>query len=297
MKALILAAGFGKRLRPLTLKRPKALVPVLNIPVIERNIHFLRSHGITEIIINTHHLYKHIENYISENDFGVPIRTIFEPHILGTGGAIKNVSSFWGSEPFLVMNADIITDIDISKAYEWHIRNDSLVTLILHDYPHFRKIVLDENHSITQIKKEEDSASFSFTGIHILNSEIINYMPDGAFDIIDFYREMIKRGIIIKGYISSKHYWTDVGTIKDYIKANREALKDLITVLDKSSLVNPSVTFIDWAIVGKKCVIEKDCLIARSILWENTIIKEGTKIEDSIITGGVIEKDLKNIVA
>ena len=297
MKGLILAAGLGKRLRPLTFKKPKALIPILNVPVIERNIHFLKSHGISEIIINTHYMHEQIEDYVSKNDFGIPIYTIFEPNILGTGGAIKNVSNFWENEHLLVINADIITDIDISKAYKWHLESRSPVTLILHHYPRFKKIVMDNDYHIAKIKKKEDNESLSFTGIHILDPEIIDYMPCGTFDIVDFYRKMIEKKVKIKGYISYNHYWRDIGTIKDYIRANKEALKDSNIFLSKDSIVHPSTRFTEWAIVGKKCVLEEYSHISRSILWENTRICKGIKIVDSIVTGGEIKKDLKNIVA
>ncbi len=297
MKGLILAAGFGKRLRPITLKKPKALVPVLNLPMIERNIHFLKSHGINEIIINTHYMHEQIEEYISKNDFGIPIHTVFEPRILGTGGAIRNVSNLWKNEPLLVINGDVITDIDISRAYEWHLKNKALATLILHHYPRFKKIDIDIAHHITRIKKKEESGCLSFTGIHILDPDIINFMPYRAFDIVDFYREMIRKEFFIKGYVSYGHYWRDIGTIEDYIKANREALKGSSVFLHKTSAIHPSAKFTGWAIVGKNCVIEEYSCISRSILWENTIIGKGIKVTDSIVTGGKIREDLKNIVA
>ena len=297
MKALILAAGLGKRLRPLTLKRPKALIPVVNVPVLEKNIHYLKAHGITEIMVNTHYLHEQIEKHISNKEFGIPVHTIFEPHILGTGGAIKNISDFWGMEPFFIMNADIVTDINISKAYKWHIGNSSLATLILHRYPRFKKIKMDKDHCITEIKKKDDDSALSFTGIHILDPNMLDYMPDGAFGIVDFYMDMINRGFSIKGYVCQDHRWRDIGTIRDYMIANKEALGDSRLFIDETAVVHPTARFVDWAIVGKNCIIGENSLISRSVMWENTVIEKGLSILDSIITGGKINRDLKNIVA
>ena len=225
------------------------------------------------------------------------MHTIFEPYLLGTGGAVKNVRNFWKDEPFLVINADIITDIDISKAYKWHVEKGSFATLILHHYPRFKRVKLDSNSCITDISRREDISSLSFTGIHVLEPELVNYMPCGSFDIVDFYRGIIKKGLTIKGYVSFGHRWRDIGTIKDYINANKETLGNSALLIDKTSIVHPSTRFVDWAIVGKNCVIEESCIISRSILWENTKIKRGVRIADSIITGGEIKEDLKNIVA
>lgn len=297
MKGLILAAGFGKRLRPLTFKKPKVLMPILNTPIIDQIIEFLKKHNVKEIILNTHYLHEQIREYISSKEFGIPVHVIFEPRILGTGGAIKNVEYFWRNEPLLVINGDIVTNINISKAYKWHIENNSLVTLILHRYPRFKKIIINENLEIIEIKDDEIDIGLSFTGIHIIEPELLNYMPKGYFDIVNFYKKLMKNGISIKGYISQGHYWRDIGTIKDYIEANKEALKNKSFFIDTGSAIHPSARLLDWAVIGKNCFIEEDTIIKRSILWDNTIIKKGTKVIDSIVTGGEVKKDIKNLVA
>lgn len=131
MKAMILAAGRGKRLRPLTDILPKVLVPVVNMPMVERTIELLALHGVQEIIINSHHQSHKIAEYLQERDSS-SIRTEIsvEDEILGTGGGIKKTQAFWDERPFIVINGDIVTDIDLKAVYAYHQRRANLVVCI-----------------------------------------------------------------------------------------------------------------------------------------------------------------------
>jgi len=136
MKAMILAAGEGRRLRPLTTVCPKALMPVVNRPVIDRIIQFLKSHGVGEIIVNAHHHYEKIVDHLKEGScFDMKVEVRVEKEILGTGGGIKNTRDFWDKAPFVVINGDILTDMDLRKAYESHLKRGNLATMVLHDLP------------------------------------------------------------------------------------------------------------------------------------------------------------------
>ena len=133
MKALVLAAGFGTRLEPHTRRLPKALFPVGGIPVLGRMIIGLKKAGCTHIAVNAHHLAGQIQTYLAQNDFGIPLHLSVEPKILGTGGAIRRLAEFWDRAPFLVVNADILTDIDFQQVYHRHCRHDASATLVMHD--------------------------------------------------------------------------------------------------------------------------------------------------------------------
>jgi len=133
MKAMILAAGSGTRLLPLTSLRPKPLFPIHNIPLLELTINQLKEVGVKDIVINTHHLNQKINTYFQKNmPSEVNITLRYEPHLLGTAGAIKNVEDFWDEQPFIVINGDIIHTIDLNAAYQNHIKSENLATLILH---------------------------------------------------------------------------------------------------------------------------------------------------------------------
>ena len=118
MKALILAAGFGTRLLPHTEHTPKALFPIAGRPVLDHMIRHLVRCGCRAAIVNTHHLHRRVENYIAGRTYEIPVTTRYEPEILGTGGAIKNVADFIDGQPFLVVNADIVTDIDLKAVFD-----------------------------------------------------------------------------------------------------------------------------------------------------------------------------------
>ena len=151
MKAMILAAGLGTRLQPLTLKTPKPLLPVANRPVIDRSLEYLKHFGVTHVIVNAHHLHEMVISYFgdgSQSDPKVQVRV--EPVILGTGGGIKNSEDFFDETPFLVMNGDILTDIDLASAMEAHQKEGNLVTMILHDHPPFNQVSMDPQGCITQ---------------------------------------------------------------------------------------------------------------------------------------------------
>ena len=152
MKAMILAAGMGKRLRPLTAVYPKVLVPVVNKPVVDRAVEFLKIHGVREIIINAHYHHQKIMDYLKEdNPFGMRMDIRIEKEILGIGGGIKNTQDFWDKDPFIVINGDILTDIDLRRVYEFHLNRNNLITMVLHDFPLYNKVRIDNEMNILSI--------------------------------------------------------------------------------------------------------------------------------------------------
>ncbi len=147
MKALILAAGFGTRLLPFTENTPKPLFTVAGRPLLDIIICNLQYAGCKAVIINTHHLYQKIDSFLDPQKYSIPVITRHEPEILGTGGAIKNVADFWDDKPFMVINSDIVTDIDLKKIYDFHLNHHHPVTLVLHDDPEFNTVSIN-NKSI-----------------------------------------------------------------------------------------------------------------------------------------------------
>ena len=159
MKALILAAGFGTRLAPHTQKLPKALFPVAGTPVLGRMIAALKQAGCSSIAVNAHHLAHQIQTYLSQNDFGLPVRLSPEPEILGTGGAIRQLADYWDEEPFIVINADIITNIDLADVYACHLKKGARVTLVMHDRKPFNQVWVDDANQIAGFERFSDHLS------------------------------------------------------------------------------------------------------------------------------------------
>ena len=232
MKALILAAGFGTRLAPHTRTVPKALFPVAGIPVLGRMITNLKRAGCSEIAVNAHHLAHRIRSYLAENDFGLPVHLSHEPEILGTGGAIRHLADFLGDNPFMVVNADIVTDINLADIYRRHRKHGARVTLVMHDRAPFNQVWVDKRNQIVGFKRSCTPADhgrhreMAFTGIHVMDADIIRRIPgDGFSDIICVYRQMLDEGVPIHAHVVTDHYWQDVGSPDRY----RDAVVDAVT--------------------------------------------------------------------
>lgn len=251
MKALILAAGFGTRLLPHTAILPKPLFTLNGISVLQRCIEQLIEAGCSDIIINTHHLHHKIERFIdscmAEKRFNVPVTTIHEAQILETGGAIKNVHNFMGNDNFIVINSDVVSDINLREAWDFHISGGWLATLLLHDYPLYNKVTVDSNlfirdfsasgsesaknrqtesrqyhNSLAERERElvadaVESRMLAFTGIQILSPEIFDHMPQkSCFSSIELYSSLARKGDSIKAFICKDLFWQDIGTPATY---------------------------------------------------------------------------------
>lgn len=223
MKALILAAGYGTRLRPHTDIRPKPLFPVNGEPILARTIHQLIAAGCTGIIINTHHLADQIIAFIKARSFPIPVATRYEPHILGTGGAIRNVADFLDDAPFLVINSDIVTDLNLADVYAYHCRHDWPATLVVHDHSEFNSVVVDPGHFIRSFAAENlrvEDTLLAFTGIQVLDSRILSFIPPTqAVSSIAIYQSLLDQGEPIKAHVPAPFYWQDIGTPKRYRSA------------------------------------------------------------------------------
>jgi len=295
MKAMILAAGFGTRLRPLTDMKPKALMPVANKPILARNIEYLISHGITEIIVNAHHHQQQIVDYLRNgSSFGLKIEVKVEAEILGTGGGIKNTEGFWNKKPFLVINSDILTDINLVSVYQIHQTSGALVTLVLHDCEPFNQVQVDDEWNITDIAEVNMTGRLAFTGIHVIHPEVLSHIPQGIFsDIIECYRELIRQRKSVRASLVTGHYWRDIGSIASYLEANRELAGNSF-VIGPGCSVDSSVKLADWGVIGENSHLGKNVELQRSVLWNGVTVKEGVKVVDAVVTSGrVVDRDLR----
>ena len=220
MKAMILSAGLGVRLRPLTDSTPKPLIEVGGVPVIEITINKLRDAGIVDLVLNLHHLGDKISNHLGDGArLGVRIKYSNEPEILGTGGGIKKAQPLLADGSFLVVNGDIMFDLDIGALKEFHDRSGALVTMVLRQDPSAAKMGLIETDREGRVMKITGKGpggpglkGFMFTGIHVLGEKVFDYIPGGVHcSIIQSYIEMLNRGGKIMSY-ETKGRWADIGT-------------------------------------------------------------------------------------
>ena len=283
---MILAAGLGTRLRPLTENRPKALIPVVNQPAVSRVIEYLKTQGVSEIVVNAHHHHAQLLSYLdSGRRFGLPIQVRVEEEILGTGGGLKNTEDFWDEDPFLLINGDILTDIDLAEAYERHLKWGGLATLVLHECEPFNQIQVDERGYVLDIAKQNLAGRLAFTGIHVVSPALLSHIPPGVFcDIIVCYQKLISTGNPVQAFISKGHAWRDIGSVQSYVQANRELAGGRF-VVGPGCEVDSSVRFGEWAVVGEKSVLEKGAEIRASILWERARVKKDVRVVNSVVTG------------
>ena len=242
MKAMILAAGLGTRLRPLTDNQPKALVKVAGVPLLEIVIRRLIAQGFTELIVNVHHFGEQIIRFLQEkNNFGVRIEISDERELLlNTGGALKNADWFFNDRhPFLLCNTDILTDIDLHQLYQTHCQSHPLATLAVQQRQSSRFFIFDAeltlngwgNSQTGRIKLPRSTGSelqmLAFSGIHIIDPKIFALMPaEAVFSIIDLYLNAAAN-YTIKGFRHDADQWIDVGR-ESSLEAAEDLAKELL---------------------------------------------------------------------
>ena len=225
MKAMILAAGLGTRMKPLTDNKPKALIEVSGKTLLETVILNLKKYGFDEIIINVHHFGNQIIDFLKQKDnFGIRIEISDETdQLLDTGGGLKKASRFFDDgKPFLVHNVDVITDMDYGAMMKYHIDKKALVTLAVRKRESSRYLLFDKSMQLcgwTNLKTGEVKISlegrstekYAFSGIHIIEPEFFEFLGnEKKFYIIDKYLQLAKTKVI-KGYDHSSSFWLDVG--------------------------------------------------------------------------------------
>ena len=229
---MLFAAGLGTRLQPFTLSHPKALALVNNKPLLQRNIEYLKSFGIKEIVINTHHFADQIEEFLLQNNnFDIKIHLIYEPEVLETGGGLWNVKDYF-DEDFIVMNVDILTDLALNKLIDFHQQYSPLVSLAVSDRTSSRKLLftegmrlqgwrnLNSNEKII-VNTELNLNEFAFSGIHIIHPKLFDLMQDeGKFSIMKVYMDLMKTEKIL-GYNHSGSILIDVGRPESVTEAEK----------------------------------------------------------------------------
>jgi mannose-1-phosphate guanylyltransferase len=226
MKAFLLAAGVGSRLRPVTDKIPKCLVPINGHPLLYYWLKLFQQYGIDEVLINLHHLSELVFQFLQENDFDLKIHTVFEQELLGSAGTIRSNFDFVCSEnEFLIAYADNLTNINLARMIEFHRSRRSILTLGLfhtNNPANCGIAEVDEKNTITNFieKPANPKSNVAGAGIYIANHEIRNYLPDHYPSDIgyDVLPQLIGK---MKGYFI-KEYFIDIGTVENYEQARRE---------------------------------------------------------------------------
>lgn len=284
MQALLLAAGYGTRLKPFSDIRPKPLFPVVNRPLLNRLITSLQAAGCSRIVVNCHHLHEQIEMAV-QGYSNVSLQV--ETDILGTGGAIAKASEQFDREPILVVNGDIYHTIDMGMIYRQHLRSGQPVTMAMHDYPRFNGVAVI-NDLVTGFSPQEGDIRRAFTGIHVLNPDIIDRIPKKRFfHIIDLYAELAEQRKIAAVSVDGC-FWQDIGTPADYLQLHGQLLGTSGTprwVIHPSASIGEDVVLEGWGVIGPGCRLEDGVRLCRTVVWENTRVKQASICSDCILTG------------
>lgn len=304
LTAVILAAGLGTRLRPLSNKVPKPLFPILNRPLLGLILTQLTAAGFRRVAINSHHLATDIQLFLSsQGPWDLEIFLSYEPNILGTGGGLRNLAEFLGDSPFLVINGDILTDLDLAGVYQEH-RQDALATMILHDFPVFNNVWLDEFGQVQAFSTPSPglhlSAPLAFTGIQVVSPRIFNLIPAGIFvNIIDAYRGAIADGEKVAALLRDDFYWQDIGTPQDYLEIHRRLLAGELPHIAAfyPRLADPylaeGVTMdagahLDGGVcLGPGVEVGENVNLKNTVVWADAVIDAGVHLEDCVVGRGV----------
>jgi NDP-sugar pyrophosphorylase family protein len=245
MKAMILAAGLGTRLRPLTDHRPKALVEIAGRTLLEITLSRLRAYGIHEVIINVHHFADMILEYLkAHNDFGMRIEISREDVLLDTGGGLKKAAHFFlkdssSDEPFILHNVDVISTIDLGRMVQFHTEKQALATVAVKSRKTIRYLLFDEQLQLCGrrsgldpnpeiVRPAPQVQELAFSGIHVISPRLLTMMTDaGAFSIINTYVELAARGEKILAFRADEYYWRDLGRPENVVQAAEDLKRKL----------------------------------------------------------------------
>lgn len=246
MKAMVLAAGLGTRLRPLTNDRPKALVELAGRTLLEITLERLRRFGIREVIINTHHFADKMTEYLkSHHNFGMQIEISREDILLDTGGGLKTAAWFFQKghdEAFLLHNVDVISDIDLMQMLEFHRQRAALATLAVQERKTSRYLLFDQDMHLCGRRNEKENKTemvrsaanpqkFAFCGVHVISARFLDMMSEqGAFSIIDSYLRVAAAGENIAAFRTDDRYWRDLGKPENIRQAAEDIAQKKIVV-------------------------------------------------------------------
>ena len=319
IRTIIMAGGKGTRLRPLTLVRPKPMIPLVNRPIIEYTVNKLKKAGFDDIIMTLNYMSTNIKNYFKDgSEFGIDIRYSVEKWPLGTGGSVKKAKKYI-DDTFMVVSGDVLTDVDFNHVVKYHKEKGALATMVLtevEDPGHFGIAVMDRDHKITEYLEkpspEEAFSNVANTGIYIFEPEIFDFF-DGKEGEVDFskdiFPEIIKQDVGIYGYVFNG-YWNDIGRPETYLEATYDILDQKMKQNFYKKKIEESIgkigdiwigenVFIDEkariegpVVVGNNCTIEEGCKISRgTVIGDNVSIGRDVNIDGAVLFPDSIVED------
>ena len=289
MRAMILAAGYGTRLWPLTIDRTKPAIPFMGRPLIGYVAEYLAGYGFDDIVVNLHHQPESVRAALGDGGaFGVRFHYVEEPVILGTSGAIGNARHLLDGDHFVVINGKLATDIDLAEALETHRRKRALATLVLRPNP------ARERYSTVEVRDglvngfggyppsdnvgsapgaaQSVDVPLMFTGIQVLDPRVFELIPPGVFShsVTDVYVPAIARGERVAAHISGGS-WYELSTVRRYLETSVALMKREGRDVE----------------LGRRSIVEEDASVTESVLWEDVRVAAGAVVRRSVLGAGV----------
>lgn len=317
-KAMVMAAGVGSRLDPLTKCVPKPLVPICNKPVMDILFENLKSVGVKDVVANTYYLSEQIISRYEKNTLGINFNYIKEETLSGTAGGVKKCQFFFNeNEDFFVLSADGVTNADLLKGMEIHKKSGAIATIGVkplkeEDIPNFGVVVTDADGYIVEFQEKpsikEAKSNLINTGIYIFNYKIFDYIPANTF--YDFAKNVFPNLLKDRqiNVFQVDEYWSDIGTLEQYKQSTQDLFENLYTfnhdkinktqdgsyICGKTDLPQ-NIKFIGNSVIGDNCVIGNNVVLENCILWNGVEIGDDVCLKDCVIASNTrVECNLVN---
>jgi len=306
---MVLAAGVGTRMRPLTLFRAKPVLPVLNRPLLHWTLDCLARNGITEAVVNLHHLPETVTEAIGDGSaFGVKVTYSRERSILGTGGGPRKVRPLLGDDPILLVNGDVLFDFDLRKLIARHRASGACATLALKPNPDvetYPPVITAPDGSVRWLpgfgRRRRGVASL-FTGIHVMDPQLLDRLSAGPADSVrDLYAPLLAEGGRILG-VRVAGRWLDLGRPSLYLEAQLRELSRGASRRADRCLVEASARLgrgarLDRSVVGAGAIIGEGATVVRSVLWGGARIGAGAVVRGSVVTDDGVVGEAERVTA
>lgn len=304
-KAVVLAAGFGSRLSPVTCRCPKPLLPLWGHALIEHHLRMLMRWGVAEVCVNLHHGAEKVKQAI-EGMAGIPdIFFSHEPVILGTGGALRPIKDWLGHEPVWVLNADIAADLDLEPFLSAMTNPETIAALWLHSSRGPRTVEVEDGR-IGSFRSDRPGTvgTATFCGLQLLRPEIVAYLPDLPFcSIVQAYERAMAEGWSVRGVEPENAFWQDIGTLERVLSVHRETREAARRGMPGGRLYTASADQSDafdteLVCVGRGVGVPASCKLDHCVLGDGVILAPGAKVRDALVAPGCrVTGDVSGLVA
>jgi NDP-sugar pyrophosphorylase family protein len=293
---MVLAAGLGLRMRPLSSLVAKPALPVLNRPLLHWTLELLARHGVTDVIVNTHHLPASVRRAVGDGSrFGLAVSWSHERRLLGTGGGPRRVRAFFAGQPFLLVNGDVVFDFDLTGLVARHRAYGAGATLALKPNPDPRRygpVVTAPDGRVRSLAGRPRPARglvSLFTGVHVLEPSLLERLPRGASDsVLHLYAPLVAEGGRLLG-VRVRGPWYDLGDPQRYLASQLSMLSSGTARSQPTALVHPEARVhararVVRSIVGAGSVVEADALVRDSVLWDRVTVRAGAMVQRSVLS-------------